>query len=142
MFSVVFFNKGKNLEKCFLENILKFLIDFDSFNDVFVTLPDNFESVSKLINFLFFSGLKTRENDGRTGFFTFNVGQVSDDIKIFMKNILFKNSLKLSVSVMLQHILQRFGILSLSEGSVRLEDILDTGVLIVVEGKFDEFILN
>lgn len=142
MLSVVFFNKDKDFQKCFLENIFKFLINLDSFNDVFVTLPDNFKSVSKFFNFLFFGRLETWENDGWAGFFTFDVGQVSDHVDIFMKDIFLKNSLKLSVSVMLQHILQRFGILSLGEGSVRLEDIFDTGVLIVIESKFDEFILD
>jgi hypothetical protein len=59
-----------------------------------------------------------------------------------MEDIFLKNSLKLSISVMLQHILQRFRILSLSEGSVRFENILDTGVLVIIESEFNKFILN
>ena len=59
-----------------------------------------------------------------------------------MKDVFFKNSLKLSVSVMLQDVLQRLRILSLSEGPVRLEDIFDTGVFVVIEGKFNEFVLS
>lgn len=59
-----------------------------------------------------------------------------------MKDILFKNSLKLSVSVMLQDVLQRLRILSLGEGPVWLEDVLDTGVFVVIEGKLNEFVLS
>ncbi len=142
MFSVVFFNKDKDFQKCLLENIFKFLIDFDGFNDVFVSLPYDFESVSKFFNFLFFGGLETWKNDGWAGFLTLNVWQVSDHVDVFMEDIFLKNSLKLSISVMLQHILQRFRILSLSEGSVRFENILDTGVLVIIESEFNKFILN
>jgi hypothetical protein len=59
-----------------------------------------------------------------------------------MKDIFFKNSLKLSVSVMLQDVLQRLRILPLGEGPVRLEDVLDTGVFVVIKGKLNEFVLS
>lgn len=46
MLSVVFFNESEDLTKGFLKNVLKFLVDLDSFDDVFVALPDDFKPVS------------------------------------------------------------------------------------------------
>jgi len=59
-----------------------------------------------------------------------------------MQNIFFKNHLQFPVSVMLQNIFQRLRILSLSDWSVSFEDILDTWMLIIVKGEFNELILS
>ena len=59
MLSVVFFHKSEDLAESFLEHVFEFLIDLDSFDDVFVALPDNLESVSQFLEFLLFFRSKT-----------------------------------------------------------------------------------
>lgn len=142
MFSVVLLYKSEDFDESFFKNIFKFLIDFDSFNDVFITFPNYFKSVSKFFDFFLFSRLETRKNNGWTGLFTLNIRKFLDNFNVFMKDILFQNRLEFSVPIVLQYILEWLRILSLGKWSVRLEYIFDAGMFVVIEGKLDKFILS
>lgn len=58
MFTIIFIDKSKNFKQSFFEDFFKFLVDFDSFDDVFVSFPNNFKFVSQFLKFLFFIRLK------------------------------------------------------------------------------------
>lgn len=74
MFTIVFVNKCEDFEESLFEDFLKFLVDFDSFNDVLVTFPNNFKFIFQFLKFLFFIRFKAGKNDGGTSLFTFDVG--------------------------------------------------------------------
>lgn len=106
MFTIVFINKGKDFEESFFEDILEFLVDFDSLDDIFVTFPDDFEFISQLFEFFFFLWFEGGEDDGGAGLLAFDVGQVSDDVDVFVEDVFFEDGLEFSVSVMFEDIFE------------------------------------
>lgn len=123
--SVVSIDKIKDFIEGGHIDIFQFLIDSDSLDDRFVSFPNQFELVSDLCLSLLDFRMEAIQNDFRRGFIYLNIRQCSYNGEISSGDLLIKDGFELLITVMLEYVLEGLRVLSLCDGSVGFEDILD-----------------
>lgn len=83
------------------------MVDSNSFNDVFVTLPNNLEFMSEFLELFLLIRSEARKNHGRTCLLSLDIWQLSNKFNVFMEDVFLKDSLEFPVSIMLEDVFQR-----------------------------------
>jgi hypothetical protein len=140
--TVVSVNKIKDLVEGSHVDVFELLVDSHCLDDGLVALPDQLELVPHLGLSLLDLGVQAVQDDFGRGFIDLDIGKRADDGQVSSGDFLLEDGLELLVAVVLEDVLEGLGVLTLSDGSVGLEDVLDGGVHVGFEGQLDEFILN
>jgi hypothetical protein len=118
------------------------LVDTHCLDYALITLPHYLELATDLHQSLFDVGVQTLQDKFGRRLLNFDVGHTTYHGQIGRTDILLQDGLQFLVSVVFQHVFQGLGVLTLGNGTIGFEDVLDGHVHVGLEGKFNEFVLN